>query len=60
MYRVGDCVLIKNRTDTKYRANAYSEPVEIVQVNDNGTVRYSTGTESDVINIRNIHPYHTE
>ena len=57
-YSVGDCINIKQRADSKFGANPYSEPVQVVQVNDNGTIRYTDGTITDTINNRNVHPYH--
>ena len=56
-YKVGDKILLRNRQDTKYGNDPYSNPVQIVQVNNNGTIRYTDGTITDTINIRNIHPY---
>ena len=41
----------------KYKGNAYSEPVAIVQVHDNGTIHYTDGNITDTINIQNVHPY---
>ena len=32
-------------------------PYPIVQMNNNGTVRYDKGTYSDIINIRQCEPY---
>ena len=56
-YKVGDKVLIKNDPSRKYGTDAYSGPVVILQVNDNGTIRYRKRRIIDVINIRNITPY---
>ena len=58
-YRAGDQVLIKGAQRTKYGDNAYMGPVTILQVYDNGTVRYQKGNVIDKINIRNITPYTT-
>ena len=56
-YHINDKVLIKERDDSKFGANPYIEPVIITNINNNGTIQYSTGSISDVINVRNIHPY---
>ena len=56
-YQVGDKVLldlgdIKTKFDPKYEG-----PYQVVQVNNNGTVRICKGAVSDVVNIRIITPY---
>jgi hypothetical protein len=55
---VGNKIMIKNDPQRKYGEQAYSGPFTILQVNDNGTVRYQKGLTRDTINIRNITPFH--
>ena len=57
-YAVGDRILIKTDPNRKYGQNAYKGPYSIISVNDNGTLRYQDGRIQDVINIRNLTPYH--
>jgi hypothetical protein len=40
LYTVGNKIMIKNDPQQKYGKQAYSGPSTILQVNDNGTVRY--------------------
>lgn len=56
-YQVNDLILVKNYSKSKYGQAPYVGPYPIVQVNDNGTLRYSKGAVSDVVNIRNATPY---
>jgi hypothetical protein len=56
-YRVGDQILITRAPKGKYGTDPYEGPYPIVQVHSNGTVRYQKGAVSDVINIRQVHPY---
>ena len=56
-YRMGDKIIIKTDSSTKFGKDPYQGPYDIVQVNDNGTIRYRKGNITDTINIRNIHPY---
>ena len=56
-YHIGDLVLMKNDSNTKYGKDPYSGPYEIVRVNDDGTLRIQKGAMLDTVNIRNIHPY---
>ena len=58
-YRVGDKVSIKQDPSLKYGANPFSGPVRVIQTYNNGTIRYQKGRKTDVINIRNIKPYHS-
>ena len=56
-YRVGDKVLmdlgdIKTKFDPKYAG-----PYEIVQVNNNGTVKVRKGAVTETVNIRIVFPY---
>ena len=55
-YRVGDKVLLRKGTENKYES-PYSGPHEILQVNDNGTVRMTVNAVTDTYNIRRIKPY---
>ena len=50
-------MLIKNEQSTKYGNTAYSGPYTVTSVNDNGTLYVNKGIVTDVINIRNVHPY---
>ena len=50
-YKVGDMILIHGEREK-------NGPYPILQVNDNGTVRYDKGRYSDIINIRQCEPYH--
>ena len=56
-YKTGDLVLIKNEQTTKYGNTAYSGPYTVTSVHDNGTLHVRKGIVTDVINIRNVHPY---
>ena len=56
-YKTEDLVLIKNEQSTKYGNTAYSGPYTVTSVNDNGTLYVKKGIVTDVINIRNVHPY---
>ena len=55
-YRVSDKVLLRKGTENKYES-PYSGPHEILQVNDNGTVRMTVNAVTDTYNIRRIKPY---
>ena len=56
-YKIDDLVLIKNEQSTKYGNTAYSGPYTVTSVNNNGTIHVNKGIVTDVINIRNVHPY---
>ena len=57
-YKIGEKkVLYRADPSSKFGNDAYKGPYEIVQVNDNGTVRMKKGIVTDTVNIRNIHPY---
>ena len=56
-YQVGEKILIQKAPKGKYGDDPYEGPYEITQVNSNGTVRYRNGVVTDVINIRQIHPF---
>ena len=56
-YKVGDLVLLKNEWSTKFNQDAYSGPLKITAVRNNGTVRARKGNITDTYNLRNITPY---
>ena len=56
-YKVGDMILISRNKRSKHGEREKNGPYPIVQVNNNGTVRYDKGTYSDIINIRQCEPY---
>jgi hypothetical protein len=56
-YRVGDKVLYRVDSLSKYSENPYDGPYEIVQVNTNGTVRLKMDAVTDTVNIRLLKPY---
>ena len=55
---IGDKVLFNRATENKYES-PYIGPLDIMQVNDNGTVRLKVNAVEDTYNIRRIIPYHT-
>ena len=57
-YQVGDMILISRNKKSKHGDREKNGPYPIVQVNNNGTVRYDKGRYSDIINIRQCQPYH--
>jgi hypothetical protein len=57
VYRVGDKVLLNRGTENKYES-PYIGPLDIMKVNDNGTVRLKVNAVEDTYNIRRIIPYH--
>ena len=57
-YNVGDRILIKNDPNRKFGTNAYAGPYLVTEVRNNGTIRYRKGNIFDMINIRNVSPYH--
>jgi len=61
-YKLGDQVLVAQEPNRKFGADRYSGPHEIVQVNDNGTIRLKQtsangGAVYQTWNIRNVVPY---
>jgi hypothetical protein len=56
-YRVGDKVLYRVDSLSKYSENPYDGPYEIVRVNTNGTVRLKMDAVTDTVNIRLLKPY---
>ena len=57
-YQVAHRILVKGDRSSKFGDYAYKGPNEIVEVNNNGTVKIRKGSVTDVFNIRNIKPYH--
>ena len=56
-YKVGDMILITRNKRSKHGEREKDGPYPIVQVNNDGTVRYDKGTYSDIINIRKCEPF---
>ena len=56
-YKVGDMILITRNKRSKHGEREKDGPYLIVNVNNNGTVRYDKGTYSDIINIRQCEPF---
>ena len=56
-YNVDDKILIAtDPQDPKYDKK-YLGTYPVVQVNDNGAIKYRKGAALDIVNIRNVHPY---
>ena len=55
-YKVGDKILVKRRKNSKHELE-FMGPFPIMQVNDNGTVRFQKGIINDATNIRRIKPF---
>ena len=51
-------ILVSRNKKSKHGERDKNGPYPIVQVNNNGTVRYDKGAYSDIINIRQCEPYH--
>jgi hypothetical protein len=58
VYRVGDKVLLNRGAEKKYEP-LFIGSLDIMQVNDNGTVRLRVNAVEDTYNIRRIIPYLT-
>jgi tRNA A37 threonylcarbamoyladenosine synthetase subunit TsaC/SUA5/YrdC len=56
-YRVGDKVLYRGDSLSKFSEDQYDGPYTIVQVNTNGTVRLKMDAVTDTVNIRLLKPY---
>ena len=56
-YQIGDQVLVRFNTKSKYGANPYKGPYPILRVNDNGTIQIRKGIYEQTINIRLVKPY---
>ena len=59
-YHIGEPIILKTASNTKYGKHPYVGLYRVAQVNNNGTVRYADGTITDTGNIRNIHLYHVQ
>ena len=57
-YKLGDMILVSKNKRSKHGEREKNGHVAIVQVNNNGTVRYDKGKYSDIINIHQYKPYH--
>ena len=57
-YNIGDMILVSRNERSKHGEREKNGPYPIVQVNNNGTLRYDKGPYSDIINIRQCEPYH--
>ena len=57
-YKLGDMILVSRNKKSKHGDKEKNGPFPIVQVNNNGTLRYDKGKYSDIINIRQCEPYH--
>ncbi len=55
-HRVGDKVLLRRGTENKMEAT-WAGPYEVLQVNDNGTVKMTVKAVTDTFNIRRIKPF---
>ena len=56
-YRIGDKVLYRGDSLSKFSEDQYDGPYTIVQVNTNGTVRLKMDAVTDTVNIRLLKPY---
>jgi protein associated with RNAse G/E len=56
-YKVGDKVLYRIDSMSKFNDNPYEGPYQIVHVYTNGTVWLKMGAVTDTVNIRLIKPY---
>ena len=55
-YKVGDKILAKRKKNSKHELE-FMGPLPIMQINDNGTVRFQKGIINDATNIRRIKPF---
>jgi hypothetical protein len=58
VYHVGDKVLLNRGTENKYES-PYIGSLDIMQVNDNGTVCLKVNAVENTYHIRRIIPYHS-
>ena len=56
-YKLGDMILVSRNKRSKHGEREKNGPFPIVQVNNNGTVRYDKGRYSDIINVCQCEPY---
>jgi len=59
-YKIGDQVIVKGNYLVKYANIAYKGPYTITVANNHGTVCVDMSIITDVINIRNVHPYRSK
>ena len=52
-YKVGDKILVKRKKNSKHELE-FMGPFHIMQINDNGTVRFQKGIINNAVNIRRI------
>ena len=57
-YSVGDKILYHVPQPNKFGKSPLQGPFEVLRVFDNGTVQAQLGPITEIINIRNIRPYH--
>eukprot|EP00957_Ditylum_brightwellii_P033142 2511956-Ditylum_brightwellii.AAC.2 len=57
-YQIGDKAMLKGNRATKYGTNAYSGAYPIEHMYNNGTVKIRINEVTDIVNLRNIKPYH--
>ena len=55
-YKAGDKILVKRKKNSKHKLE-FMGPFHIMQINDNGTVRFQKGIINDAVNIRRIKPF---
>ena len=59
-YHVRDKIMLTSATGPKHRGSLYEDPYNILQVNQNGTVKIQKSRYTDIVNIRQISPYTEE
>ena len=57
-YKIGDKIMLTRSKRSKHGEREKNGPYPIVQVNNNGTVRYDKGRYTDITNIRQCEPYY--
>ena len=55
--KVGDKILLKTASNTKFGEDPCEGPYDILHANDSGTITHQKGILRDAINMRNIHPF---
>lgn len=56
-YQIGDRVLMRNADAYKWETQRKG-PYQVLRINDNGTLQIQRGAIVDVVNIRQLRPYH--
>ena len=56
-YKVGDKIMLKTESKTKYGEDQYEGPHAIVRINDNGTVEFKKNSVLDAFKTFNMHPF---